>query len=103
MKTSGRRGVRGGSLSARLLLALTVILPPVATGWPEDQPVTALLGAFEAEVAVLRERVGDPRVREVLGLGERLNLMAVVAVGHPARTDQTSTRKELKELIVKEA
>lgn len=42
------------------------------------------------------------RVREVLGLGERLNLMAVVALGHPARTDQTSTRKELKELIVKE-
>ena len=28
--------------------------------------------------------------------------MAVVAVGHPARTDQSSERKDLKDLLLKE-
>lgn len=41
-------------------------------------------------------------VRELLGLPDNLELMAVVAVGHPARTDQTSERKGLGELLVKE-
>jgi nitroreductase len=41
-------------------------------------------------------------VRESLGLAENLELMAVVAVGHPARTDQVSDRKAAGELLVKE-
>lgn len=41
-------------------------------------------------------------VRESLDLSENLELMAVVAVGHPARTDQCSTRKGTAELLVKE-
>ncbi len=42
------------------------------------------------------------KVREVLELSPGLDLMAVVALGHRARTDQTSSRRELGELIVKE-
>lgn len=41
------------------------------------------------------------RVREVLGLEARYELMAVVALGRPARRDQTSSRQELDELILK--
>jgi len=40
------------------------------------------------------------KVREALGLPERLELMAVVAVGHPAHTKQSSHRRPLEELIV---
>jgi nitroreductase len=42
------------------------------------------------------------RVRETLKLPARLELMAVVAVGHPARRDQKSQRRPLEELIVLE-
>ncbi len=41
-------------------------------------------------------------VRQSLGLADNLELMAVVAVGHSARTDQRSDRKEVEELLVKE-
>ncbi|MRR07528.1 MAG: nitroreductase family protein [Deltaproteobacteria bacterium] len=41
-------------------------------------------------------------VREALSLPENLELMAVVAVGYPARTDQRSGRKQLAELLLKE-
>lgn len=41
-------------------------------------------------------------VRLALELPEGLELMAVIAVGHPARTDQRSDRKRLEELILKE-
>jgi len=41
-------------------------------------------------------------VRKSLDLPEELELMAVLAVGYPARTDQTSTRKDLAELLLKE-
>jgi nitroreductase len=41
-------------------------------------------------------------VRLALGLPENLELMALIAVGHPGRTDQRSERKEIGELIVKE-
>lgn len=41
-------------------------------------------------------------VRAILGLPETLDLMAVLAVGHPASTSHTSTRRSLDELIVKE-
>ena len=41
-------------------------------------------------------------VRLVLELPENLELMAVIAVGHPGRTDQRSERKDIGELIVKE-
>ena len=41
-------------------------------------------------------------VRMSLDLPEELELMAVLAVGYPARTDQTSKRKELRELLLKE-
>jgi nitroreductase len=40
------------------------------------------------------------RVREVLGLPERLELMAIVAIGHPAHHQQTSHRRPLEELMV---
>lgn len=41
-------------------------------------------------------------VRLALELPEGLELMAVIAVGHPARTDQRSDRKGVEELLVKE-
>lgn len=41
-------------------------------------------------------------VRESLELAENLELMAVLAVGYPARCDQTSSRTELTELLLKE-
>ena len=44
---------------------------------------------------------GD-RVREVLKLPERLELMAVVAVGHPAHHNQKSHRQPIEELILLE-
>ncbi len=44
---------------------------------------------------------GD-EVRELLEAPEGLELMAVVAVGHPARRDQRLSRKDLADLLVKE-
>jgi nitroreductase len=41
------------------------------------------------------------KVRDILGLAARYELMAVVALGHPARGDQRSERKELSELVLK--
>lgn len=41
------------------------------------------------------------KVREILQLSKDMELMAVVAIGHPARRDQKSTRKDIKELILK--
>jgi nitroreductase len=41
-------------------------------------------------------------VRDTLELSENLELMAVLAVGYPARTDQVSNRKKLEELLLKE-
>jgi nitroreductase len=40
------------------------------------------------------------RVRDLLGLPGNLELMAVLALGHPARRDQQSSRKALEEVIV---
>jgi len=40
------------------------------------------------------------KVLEILKLPERLELMAVVAVGHPAHKNQTSHRKPIEELII---
>jgi len=40
------------------------------------------------------------QVRDLLELPDTLELMAVVALGHPARTDQKSERKPLAELVV---
>ena len=42
------------------------------------------------------------RVIEILKLPERLELMAIVAVGHPAHRNQSSGRRPLDELIVLE-
>jgi len=42
----------------------------------------------------------EKEVRELLGLPDNLQLMAVIAVGHPARRDQKSHRKPLDEVIV---
>ncbi len=39
---------------------------------------------------------------KVLGLPERLELMAVVAIGHPAHQNQSSHRRPIEELIVLE-
>ena len=40
--------------------------------------------------------------RQLLGVDENRELMAVLAMGHPASTSQTSERKKLDELLVKE-
>lgn len=44
-----------------------------------------------------REEVG-----RILGLDQTLELMAVIAVGHPARRDQQSQRKPLADFIIRE-
>jgi nitroreductase len=41
-------------------------------------------------------------VRDIFGLPERLELMAVVAIGHPTHEKQTSHRRPLEELILLE-
>ena len=40
------------------------------------------------------------KVRALLGLDDKLELMAVLAIGYPSRRDQKSARKSLDELIV---
>ena len=42
------------------------------------------------------------KVGRILGLAGNLELMAVIAIGHPNRCDQQSPRKPLAEFIVKE-
>ncbi|MBI5103335.1 MAG: nitroreductase [Nitrospirae bacterium] len=42
----------------------------------------------------------DGQIRGILGLQGGLELMAVLAVGHPAESPRQTTRKDLKELIV---
>lgn len=42
------------------------------------------------------------KVSKILGLAENMELMAVIAIGHPSRRDQQSQRKPLAEFIVKE-
>ncbi len=42
----------------------------------------------------------DREIRNLLALGDHLELMAVIALGHPARRDQKSRRKDMEELIV---
>ena len=42
------------------------------------------------------------KIPKLLDLPERLELMAVIAVGHPAHRNQTSHRRPLEELIVAE-
>jgi len=41
--------------------------------------------------------------RQLLGVDENLELMAVLAMGHPASTSHTSQRMELDEILIKEA
>lgn len=41
-------------------------------------------------------------VRTLLGLSADLDLMAVVALGHPVATGQTSTRKAVADVVIKE-
>lgn len=41
-------------------------------------------------------------LRALLELPETLELMAIVAVGHPAEKDRTSTRRPLSEVLIKE-
>ncbi|HET6421508.1 MAG TPA: nitroreductase [Geobacteraceae bacterium] len=42
------------------------------------------------------------KVRELFGLAERFELMAVVAVGHPEKGDRSSKRRKIEELLLKE-
>lgn len=42
------------------------------------------------------------QVRELLGLDENLDLMAVVAVGHPSQRKETSHRRDVPEVLLKE-
>jgi nitroreductase len=41
-------------------------------------------------------------VRELLGLSKDMELMAVVALGHPAGKAAVSTRKDISEVLIKE-
>ena len=41
-------------------------------------------------------------VRTILGLQDGMDLMAVVAIGHPKDQKRVSSRKDLSEVIVKE-
>ena len=40
-------------------------------------------------------------VSDILGVGDEYDLMAVLALGHPAKTDQQSNRKNLEDFILK--
>jgi nitroreductase len=42
----------------------------------------------------------DKQIREILGLGSNLELMAVVALGHPDEKPRRSTRKKLEDIII---
>ena len=42
------------------------------------------------------------QVKQIIDLNDKYDLMAVIAVGHPTHRQQSSTRKELKSLIIKE-
>jgi nitroreductase len=42
----------------------------------------------------------DKEIRQILGLGDDLELMAVLAIGYPAEKPGEGKRKELKDLIV---
>ena len=41
-------------------------------------------------------------VNKILGLADNFDLMAVVALGHPSHRNQTSKRKDVSELLLKE-
>ncbi len=41
-------------------------------------------------------------VRKLLGLSETMELMAVVALGHPAEQKRSSSRKDMREVLLKE-
>lgn len=43
-----------------------------------------------------------PAVRDLLGLPEKLELMAVVALGHPARQGEETSRQPLETVLLKE-
>ena len=45
-------------------------------------------------------RQNREQVNAILGLGEEFDLMAVLAIGHAAQTDQQSSRKELDHFIL---
>lgn len=42
------------------------------------------------------------KVNGILGLDEEMDLMAFLAIGHPLHRNQSSTRKDIKECILKE-
>jgi nitroreductase len=54
-------------------------------------------GVWLGEILKNRKEVG-----RILGMSKNLELMAVIALGHPNRRDQQSRRKSLAEFIVKE-
>jgi len=43
---------------------------------------------------------GNQQIKSLLGLGDELELMAVIALGWPAESPRTTKRRSLKELIV---
>ncbi len=42
----------------------------------------------------------EAEIRELLGLGDNLNLMAVIALGWPVEKERRSSRKSLEDLVV---
>jgi nitroreductase len=42
------------------------------------------------------------QVNDILAVGTELDLMAVIAIGHPSHRNQSSKRKDINDLIIKE-
>jgi nitroreductase len=42
------------------------------------------------------------QVKQIIGISEEHDLMAVIAIGHPTHHNQSSKRKEINDLIIKE-
>ena len=42
------------------------------------------------------------QVKQIIGIGDEYDLMAIIAIGHPIHRNQSSKRKEINKLIVKE-
>ena len=42
------------------------------------------------------------RVNDILGINDEFELMAVIAIGHPSHRNQSSKRKDINSLIIKE-
>ena len=97
-------------LAARALIAVyleaTAMYDPVKDQQSAGACIQNMLLATEAlnlgAVWLGQILKNKAEVNRILGLGENLHLMAVLAIGHPLHRDQKSSRQDLPEFIVKE-